>query len=65
MVGVGIDVAKNKSTVAIIGSNNELILGPTEFYHREDQLDKLIAIINGIQNKHFIMMENNEYSGAF
>lgn len=48
MVGVGIDVAKNKSTVAIIGSNNEMVLRPTDFYHKEDKLNELITIINRI-----------------
>lgn len=58
MVGIGIDVAKNKSTVAIIGSNNEMVLTPTDFYHKEDKLNELISIINSIPDKYFIVMEH-------
>jgi len=57
MIGIGIDVSKGKSTVAIINSEGELILRPTEFQHNQLSLQKLIDLINSFKDDHRIVME--------
>lgn len=41
MIGVGIDVSKNKSTVAAIVDTGEIIMKPQEFKHSQSVLSGL------------------------
>ena len=39
--GVGIDISKGKSTIAILSIEGEVIKEPFEFYHNQKDLDNL------------------------
>ena len=41
MIGVGIDISKNKSTVSAIDDTGEIIMKPQEFKHSQNELNKL------------------------
>ncbi len=47
MIGIGIDISKNKSTVSAINDTGEIIMKPQEFKHSENELNKLIQWIKG------------------
>ena len=44
--GVGIDISKGKSTIAILSIEGEVIKGPFEFYHSQKDLDNLDTLLN-------------------
>lgn len=58
MIGVGIDVSKNKSTVAAIADTGEIIMKPQEFIHSQNELNKLIKWIKNQENTVFVVMES-------
>ena len=57
MIGVGIDISKNKSTVAAIEDTGEIIMKLQEFKHSQDELNKLIKWIKNQEYIVFIVME--------
>ena len=44
--GVGIDISKGKSTIAILSIEGEVIKEPFEFYHNQKDLDNLNLLLN-------------------
>ena len=44
--GIGIDISKGKSTIAILSIEGEVIKEPFEFYHNQKDLDNLDALLN-------------------
>lgn len=57
MNSIGIDVSKEKSTVCILRPYGEVIMSPQEFYHTEDDLNRLIASINKLDGEVRIILE--------
>ncbi len=57
MIAVGIDVSKSKSTVAIISSDGEIIMKPTDFHHNKPSLTQLIPILQDFEDEVRIVME--------
>lgn len=58
MIGVGIDISKNKSTVAAIADTGEIIMKPQEFKHSQNELNKLTKWIKDQKNTVFVVMES-------
>lgn len=57
MIAVGIDVSKSKSTVAIISSDGEIIMKPTDFHHNKPSLTQLITMLQDFDDEVRIVME--------
>lgn len=62
MIGIGIDISKNKSTVSAINDTGEIIMKPQEFKHSENGLNKLIQWIKDQEDTVFVVME---YTGHY
>ncbi len=58
MIGVGIDVAKSKSMVAILSDDGEIIKSPFEIANTESGLSSLCKIIKGLPNKVYCVIES-------
>lgn len=58
MIGVGIDVAKVKSMVAILSDDGEIIKAPFEIANTESGLSSLCKIIKELQNKVYCVVES-------
>ena len=58
MIGIGIDISKNKSTVSAIDDTGEIIMKPQEFKHSENELNKLIQWIKDQEDTVFVVMES-------
>ena len=58
MIGIGIDISKNKSTVSAINDTGEIIMKPQEFKHSENELNKLIQWIKDQEDTVFVVMES-------
>ena len=58
MIGVGIDISKNKSTVSAIDDTGEIIMKPQEFKHSQNELNKLIQWIKHQEDTVFVVMES-------
>ena len=58
MFGVGIDVAKTKSTVAILSDDGEIIKSPFEIAHTESGLLSLCEIINDLDGEVYSVVES-------
>ena len=61
--GVGIDISKGKSTIAILSIEGEVIKGPFEFYHSQKDLDNLDTLLNQYakEDLKIIMEETGTY----
>lgn len=56
--GVGIDISKSKSTIAILSIEGEVIKEPFEFYHNQKYLDNLNLLLNNYSKEDLkIIME--------
>ena len=62
MIGVGIDVAKSKSMVAILSDNGEIIKEPFEIANTESGLEYLCSIIGELTDKVYCVVES---TGAY
>lgn len=58
MNAVGIDVSKEKSTVAIYQPGNQVILNPHDFHHTQSDISSLIRIIKGLDGETKVCMEH-------
>ena len=58
MIGIGIDISKNKSTVSAINDTGEIIMKPQKFKHSENELNKLIQWIKDQEDTVFVVMES-------
>ena len=58
MNAVGIDVSKNKSTVAILKPYGEIVVSPFEVKHTTSNLKSLVELINSIDGESRIVMEH-------
>ena len=58
MIGVGIDVAKAKSMVAILSDDGEIIKAPFEIANTESGLSSLCQIIKEIPDKVYCVVES-------
>ena len=58
MIGIGIDISKNKSTVSAIDDTGEIIMKPQEFKHSQNELNKLIQWIKDQEDTVFVVMES-------
>lgn len=58
MVGVGIDIAKSKSMVAILSDDGEIIKSPFEITNTETGLSNLCNIIKEISDKVYCVVES-------
>lgn len=58
MIGVGIDVAKAKSMVAILSDDGEIIKAPFEIANTESGLSSLCEIIKGLHGKVYCVVES-------
>lgn len=57
--GVGIDISKGKSTIAIVSIEGEVIKAPFEFYHNQKDLDNLNLLLNNYSKEDLkIIMES-------
>lgn len=54
---VGIDVSKGKSTVAIMRPWGEVVATPYDVDHTEQDLDKLVELIHGLNGETRVVME--------
>lgn len=61
--GVGIDISKGKSTIAILSIEGEVIKEPFEFYHNQKDLDNLNLLLNNYSKEDLkiIMEETGTY----
>lgn len=61
--GVGIDISKSKSTIAILSIEGEVIKEPFEFYHNQKDLDNLNLLLNNYSKEDLkiIMEETGTY----
>lgn len=62
MIGVGIDVAKSKSMVAILSDDGEIIKEPFEIANTESGLEYLCSIIGELTDKVYCVVES---TGAY
>ena len=62
MIGVGIDVAKSKSMVAILSDDGEIIKDPFEIANTESGLEYLCSIIGELTDKVYCVVES---TGAY
>ena len=58
MNAVGIDVSKNKSTVAIFQPGENVVLQPRDFRHIRSDMNALIQIIKGLDGETKVCMEH-------
>ena len=58
MNAVGIDVSKEKSTVAIYQPGDQVILKPRDFHHTQSDISSLISIIKGLDGETKVCMEH-------
>ncbi len=58
MFGVGIDVAKNKSMVAILSDDGEIIKAPFEIANTESGLSLLCTIMEGLDGEVYCVVES-------
>lgn len=58
MIGVEIDISKNKSTVAAIDDTGAIIMKPQEFKHSQNELNKVIQWIKDQEYTVFVVMES-------
>ena len=58
MIGVGIDVAKSKSMVAILSDDGEIIKNPFEIANTESGLSSLCKIIKELPDKVYCVVES-------
>lgn len=61
--GVGIDISKGKSTIAILSIEGEVIKEPFEFDHNQKDLDNLNLLLNNYSKEDLkiIMEETGTY----
>ena len=61
--GVGIDISKGKSTIAILSIEGEVIKEPFEFNHSQNDLDNLDSLLNQYSKEDLkiIMEETGTY----
>lgn len=61
--GVGIDISKGKSTIAILSIEGGVIKEPFEFYHNQKDLDNLDTLLNQYakEDLKIIMEETGTY----
>ena len=57
MISVGIDISKNKSTVAILDGDGSIRAHPYEMNHSKAELDALIKYIKAVDDHPIILME--------
>lgn len=57
MISVGIDVSKEKSTVCILKPGGEIVRKPFDVMHTQPELEKLVTIINQLDEEPRIVME--------
>ena len=58
MIGVGIDVAKSKSMVAILSDDGEIIKNPFEIANTESGLEYLCGIIRELADEAYCVVES-------
>ena len=58
MNAVGIDVSKEKSTVAIYQPGDQVILKSRDFHHTQSDISSLISIIKGLDGETKVCMEH-------
>ena len=59
--GVGIDISKGKSTIAILSIEGEVIKEPFEIYHNQKDLDNLDLMLNNYSKEDLkIIMEEDK-----
>ena len=58
MNAVGVDVSKEKSTVAIYQPGDQVILKPRDFRHTQSDISSLIGIIKGLDGETKVCMEH-------
>ena len=57
MIAVGIDIAKSKSTVAILNSDGSIRAKPFDVHHTKPDLDSLIGYLKDTGEEPTILME--------
>ncbi|PWJ50147.1 IS110 family transposase [Faecalicatena contorta] len=57
MIAVGVDVSKHKSTVAVISSDGEIRMKPTDFHHDQPTLNQLVSTLLSFHDDVKIVME--------
>jgi transposase len=61
MVAVGIDVSKNRSTVAAIGDDKKVLAKPFDISHKKADLAELVTFVQKLQNVRVVM----EHTGVY
>ena len=57
MIGVGIDVSKEKSTVCVLKPYGEIVMKPKDVQHTETELSKLVSELEKLQEEVRVVME--------
>lgn len=57
MNAVGIDVSKGKSMIAVMRPGKEIVIGPFEIGHSDDELIDLSRVIHSLEGETRVVME--------
>ncbi len=62
MNAVGIDIAKGKSTIALLRPFGEIAFSPFDVYHNPEELSELVTLLKTLDGDTKIVME---YTGNY